>query len=195
MVTALAVSGMVFWKQDARYGLPTPRPSGTPAPPLGSAIAWPEPVARHLSADRPALLHFFNPDCPCSRFNLDHVRGLWSRFGSDLDVVLVVQSERSDLQGYRISGLPVPLILDTDGSLADLAGVYSTPVAVVLDANHTVVYVGNYTAARYCTDPNAEPARIAIERLLGVASDAAAPAVAPIPFGCPLPSDSAEEAP
>jgi hypothetical protein len=53
-----------------------------------------------------------------------------------------------------------------DTSLATKCGVYSTPQAVILDAQGLLYYRGNYNKTRYCTDPNTSYANIALDSLL-----------------------------
>lgn len=192
ILVALLAAGAVLWIQDGRYGQATPRPAGLEDAVIGAPLDWPDAIADHLRPGRPALLHFFNPDCPCSRFNLDHVRELRRRHTDDIDVVMVVESDATPGPGFQVPDLPVRHVHDVDGALADLAGVYATPVAVVLDREHRVTYVGNYTVTRYCNDPAGEPARVAIERTLGIAPSPTDATEAPVPYGCPLPSDEAE---
>lgn len=189
LLGAVAIAATILWLQDGRYGLPTPRPDGLPEVPAGASLPWPADVADLMQPERPTLLHFFNPDCPCSRFNLDHVRSLWSRHGHAVDFILVLECDEPPEADFDIDGLPVPILHDTSGELADLAGVYSTPVAVILDQDHAVSYVGNYTTTRFCVDPAGQTVRRVIEQLLGEAPLDGGPIASREPFGCQLPSD------
>src|SRR5262245_36354910 len=81
VATATVLAGAVvtaFWYQDWRYSLPTPQPPDWHPSAIGSPVHWPAtvPAAALSHPSRPLFLHFFNPDCPCSRFNLEHVRSL-----------------------------------------------------------------------------------------------------------------------
>src|SRR5262245_2467514 len=95
LLLLFAFIGAVFWYQDWRYSLPTPRPADLQQPPLRAALALPRAGGPSTLAaaggDRPVLLHFFNPSCPCSRFNLDHVRALRKAFGDRVEFVAVLQ--------------------------------------------------------------------------------------------------------
>jgi hypothetical protein len=183
--------GTVFWYQDWRYALPTPVPADHRAPAVGERVGRPAAIAAALgpAAGRPAVLHFFNPDCPCSRFNLDHLRDLVRDFAGRVDFALVVQLDPERTAHRAPDGLDLPVVLDADGSIADHYGVYATPTAAVVAADGTLAYVGNYTSSRYCVDPAEQYARLALEAVLG---DRAPPAAlgAPTPFGCSLPSDA-----
>jgi hypothetical protein len=190
-----AVTGViawVFWQQDLQYARPTPRPSGLHRPAIGTAVALP-PALERLRAERPGrpvLLHFFNPSCPCSRFNVDHVRALASRFGSDVTVVAVLgEGEPATMRAaYRTLGLDVPHYVDPDRRLADALGVYATPQAAILDGAGRLYFVGNYNRTRYCRERDTEFARIALESVVKGARPPAATPASAVAFGCPLPS-------
>ena len=46
--------------------------------------------------DKPVFIHFFNPDCPCSRFNVPHVSGLIRKYGDKIDFKIVVLNKEKD---------------------------------------------------------------------------------------------------
>ncbi len=85
-----ALLALVFYVQDWKYQTPTPKPAGFEQPALGSTLRL-ELLSGH--AGRPVLLHFFNPDCPCSRFNQPHLRRLFDAWKDRVDFVVV--SERA----------------------------------------------------------------------------------------------------
>src|SRR5438067_11194706 len=95
----LAFAGYVFWLQDWKYSLPTPKPQGLHQIAVGSKPPLPSALARlrRDAAGRPLFLHFFNPDCPCSRFNEDHVRALVRDNGATTRFVAVVEPEGAEL--------------------------------------------------------------------------------------------------
>jgi hypothetical protein len=212
--------GAAFWYQDLQYSRPTPKPAALKEPPLGAPIAFEPWLTNVLSSDgkreveldvrdRPVLLHFFNPSCPCSRFNITHLRTLQQRFGDRVAFVGAVQTyeegtltpeQRADVAKKMASlDLGIDWFVDVGGKLAALAGVYSTPQAVLTDRAHRLVYRGNYNVSRYCTDPKTEFVRIALEKLVtdnpslslisspGATSPAGA--IAMPAYGCELPSN------
>jgi hypothetical protein len=185
----LAAIGGIFWLQDWRYSLPTPRPEGWHAVPVGTQVALPREIEsiRRTRPGQPVLLHFFNPDCPCSRFNLDHVRQLIANFSRDAIFVAVLRggpAARVKAQ-YETLGLGIPAVLDE--GLSEALGVYSTPQAVVVDRDGRLYYAGNYNLTRYCRARETEFARLALEGLrAGTPPPAFAPA-ATVAYGCPLP--------
>ena len=194
VVTLLGFVGYTLWEQDWKWGLPTPRPAHLKQPPVGAHLALPETVAARWStkSGRPLLLHFFNPDCPCSRFNQDHVRDLIKAQRGRVTIIAVIEPEGGPVSPRAVADaerdLGVPVLLDADGSLAKYVGVYSSPQAVVVTPAGALYYRGNYNLARYCTDARTEFARIAIEHVLSGAPTYDAPVQARVAYGCPLPS-------
>src|SRR6267154_396080 len=81
----------LFWYQEMKYLLPTPIPKDY-------RVVLPDEVIKFDSSlisyhySKPKLLHFFNPDCPCSRFNLTHFRSLVNNYGQSVDFFVVVES-------------------------------------------------------------------------------------------------------
>ena len=181
--------GWIFWQQDLQYRLPTPRPASWHRPAVATVVALSGDLERLRDGQpgRPLLLHFFNPSCPCSRFNVDHVRALAAEFGRDVQVVAVLAEGEPEAMraAYRTLGLDVPYVVDADRRLADALGVYSTPQAAILDAGSRLYYVGNYNRSRYCRDRETEYARLALEALLAGAPPSAAIDGGPA-YGCPL---------
>ena len=182
----------VFWQQDLRYARPTPAPAGWRPAVVGTAVTLPPTLERLRTArpGRPVLLHFFNPSCPCSRFNVDHVRALTARFGAELTVVAVLaEGEPGDMQAaYRALRLNVPYYVDADRRLAGSLGVYATPQAAILDGGGRIYFVGNYNRTRYCRDRETEFARLALEAVVAGARPPVVTPAASIPYGCPLPA-------
>jgi len=196
----LTLVGYTLWEQDWKWGLPTPRPAQLRQPPVGAPLDLPAQVTAQwtTATGRPLLLHFFNPDCPCSRFNQDHVRDLIRTHRGRVTIVAVIEPEGGPVQARAVANaereLGVPVLLDADGSLAKMVGVYSSPQAVVVTAAGALYYRGNYNLARYCTDTQTEFARLALEHVLAGAPKYDAPVQARIAYGCPLPSTLARMA-
>ncbi|MGD1848313.1 MAG: AhpC/TSA family protein [Salibacteraceae bacterium] len=168
LVTAASGIGAIFWEQELRYVQPTPVPETYAPIPLGSNVA----LDRSLTtASKPTLFHFYNPECPCSRFNLKHFKSLARKYATEIAFVAVVPPPEKDATDYVTNlssrlGQGVSVVIDTDGDIAGKLGVYSTPQAALLDASNKLAYRGNYNRTRYCTNPTTDYARIAIEALL-----------------------------
>ena len=189
---AAAAIAWVFWQQDLRYARPAPVPAGWRRPAVGAGVPLPAAMER-LRAERPGrpiLLHFVNPSCPCSRFNVDHVRALVSRFRDAVTVVAVLADgdPAAMRAAYQTLRLDVPHYVDADRRLAEAVGVYATPQAAILDGDGRIYFVGNYNRTRYCRDRETEFARIALEAVVVNARPPATVPAAAIAYGCPLPA-------
>jgi len=176
----------LFWYNEWVYALPTPVPKNYKAVRSGETI--------HLSLSfipkdsKPVFLHFFNPDCPCSKFNIPHVKSLIKQYGSEVNFAIVVMSKKKftarEIQGkFDVS---TPVLFDTAIALA--CGVYSTPQAVLMDASHKLYYRGNYNRSRYCADPKSNYAQMAIEWLLHNNYNLSFNQPALQAYGCQLPN-------
>ena len=154
----------VFWYNEWVYQLPTPVPAEYRN--VGNGAHIPLPDKLQGSDNKPVFLHFFNPDCPCSRFNLSHFRSLVLEYGDKVDFAVVVMNNDAykEVEIKEKVGLDLPVSFDT--SLANVCGVYSTPQAVILDKEHKLYYRGNYNKSRYCTDKKTNYAEIALNSLL-----------------------------
>ena len=124
-IALLAVIGYAFWLEDWRYSLPATSPEGLVQPPLGSLLPLPPSIAALKHSGRPLLMNFANPECPCTQFNLDHVRKLEQTFGSKVDFLTVLQSD-SDLSEARAEfqsmHLRMPVMYDRGAKIGGLGG-------------------------------------------------------------------------
>ncbi len=195
---AFAACGLIacaFWHQDWRYRAPTPLPAGRVVAARRDVLAARVMEAAGLAASarpQPLFLHFFNPQCPCSRFNLDHVRKLIRAYGAHVRFVAVLQGDDDESalrESWRKLQVNAECAIDDDGRIAAACGVYATPQAVLLDADGELYFRGNYNTTRYCDDPRTQYARLALEALrAGQSTFATAPDSA-VAYGCALPSD------
>jgi len=153
-----------FWYQDFRYALPTPKPKNWMMPQVGRAIQLPDHFT--VAADgKPIAFNFYNCDCACSRFNLDHVRKLARTYGRSIRFILVLEGgtrtdEETLFQGLNLNA---EHYCDPNGEIARALGVYATPQGVVLDSEHRMVYRGNYNTGRFCVEPRTEFMRLVLE--------------------------------
>lgn len=195
VVAGLAAIGAWFWRNDLRYGLPTPRPPGLEQPPMGSAIALPMGLAKLVRPGRAALLHFYNDECPCSRFNVDAVRALVREHHDAVDFVAIVQGADPETatEAFTDQGFAMPVVSDRDGAIAKRFGVYSTPQAVILDASGCLYYRGNYNLARFCLDTETAFAAKALTALRAGLPAPTLPLAATTAYGCEVPVAPAPE--
>ena len=155
-----------YWYFEYKFILPTP----TPRDYVAVAVNQQVNVEDFLSetAEKPRFFHFFNPYCPCSRFNLEHFADLIQAFNTEVDFYAVIGSKelfektKSQLAKYQID---IPIIIDRKELLAKKCGVYSTPQAVLIDTEDKLYYRGNYNVARFCTNPETDFAQKALQAI------------------------------
>lgn len=152
--------GVLFWQQEVKYALPTPVPANyAPAALLDSVQLGSQ--LKDLNKEG-LFLHFFNPDCPCSRFNVKHFNSLAGLYGQQVKFAVIIP-EFADYQQARAQiDAQIPVYVDKADSIANACGVYATPQAVLVDANSRLYYRGNYNKARYCTQKNSNYAEMAL---------------------------------
>ena len=154
----------LFWHNEWKYSLPTPVPANYNAVNIGQQI----PIHEKMSTTgKPLFIHFFNPQCPCSRFNAPHFNSLVRKYGKEIDFKVVVTKGAEGFTPQQIQDkfdFTVPVSFDS--SIAGICGVYSTPQAVIIDTDNKLFYRGNYNRARYCTDTKSNYAQMAVESLL-----------------------------
>lgn len=178
----------LFWWQDLQYSRPTPVPGDWVQVSPGASVRLPEALASLTrGTGRPVLLHFFNPACPCSRFNVEHVRDLARAYQDRVTIVAVLVQDAPHVleQAYRTLDLDIPFYVD-DGRAAASVGAYSTPQAAILDRAGRLFYRGNYNVSRYCRDRETQFARLALEAALAGRPPGPMPAAATTAYGCPL---------
>lgn len=180
------IAGYIFWYNDYVYSLPTPVPSNYVKVNKGQRIAIDSTLAFHNN--KPLFLHFFNPDCPCSKFNIPHFKALASRYNKQANFVVILMNNRhyTAQQVKAKYDLTVPVLFSP--SMAKACGVYSTPQAAIIDAGGRLFYRGNYNSNRYCTSKKSEYARMALEGLLQKNLSIPFNPLAFTAYGCSLPN-------
>lgn len=175
--------GVIFWYQDWRYTIPTPVPRNYKIVNTGKKINLPSVP----SSGKPVFLHFFNPGCPCSKFNMTHFKTLVKEYVQEVDFTIVVLSSKNYTEKEIQNKFDLDVPVSFDHALADSCGVYSTPQAVIVTPGQQLHYRGNYNKTRYCADKKTEYARIALDALLNQTKAAPDP-FAFIAYGCKLPA-------
>ena len=177
---------ILFWYSEWQYSLPTPVPVKYHAVSIKERI---DITAKFNPAkNEPVFLHFFNPDCTCSRFNISHFKTLAAAYADKISFAIVVITKDKTYTEAGLKkkyGITVPVLFDT--SLAAICGVYSTPQAVLLTADQALYYRGNYNRSRYCTDKKSNYAQIAIDALLASNKEPVFNQYALTAYGCSLP--------
>jgi hypothetical protein len=184
-IIALTIGG-IFWYNDYIYNLPTPVPTGYTSVKNGKHIVVGPQI--NFKNNKPLFLHFFNPDCPCSRFNVSHFKTLVKQYSSQTNFVVVMMTNKgyTPAEVKKRFDLDVPVIADS--ALALACGVYSTPQAVILNNKSNLYYRGNYNSSRYCTDEKTAYAQMALVALLQNAHPVNFNPLALTAYGCSLPN-------
>ncbi len=187
---SLGIIAAMFWEQELKFTKPTPRPLGFVATAKEGDVLSPTQFIA-VAQGKPTMLHFFNSNCPCSRFNMQEVAYLVETYGSRVNFVAVLQDKdpkaaNDFLEKYN---LKMSTILDSAGVVSDYYGVYSTPQAVLLDVSEKIYYKGNYNKARFCNSRKTAFANLAINSLLAGQPLPKFVQQASVPYGCTLPSD------
>ena len=186
LMVLFSAIGALFWYNEWVYHLPTPVPTDYKPVYRGQPIALTGALKKYNG--HPLFLHFFNPDCPCSRFNIANFKSLVKQYHGQVNFVIVVMNNKfytaKQIQDKFDLNLPVLF----DASLAPACGVYSTPQAVLIDANDKLYYRGNYNSSRYCTDEKTSYAKIAIQGLLNDNAKLIFSQLALKAYGCRLPN-------
>ncbi len=186
LVFLFCTVGALFWYNEWVYHLPTPVPENYKPVSQGKIIKLNGPLEADHS--KPLFLHFFNPDCPCSRFNISNFKTVVKKYGQQVNFVIVVMNNKfyTAKQIQDKFDLNVPVLFDA--SIAVSVGVYSTPQAALLDTQHKLYYRGNYNSSRYCTDEKTSYAKIALEGLLHDHARLVFSQLALRAYGCRLPN-------
>jgi len=184
----------IFWTQEIQYALPTPVPAQFVDVKMGEHVDLNDQLK--INNNKPALLHFFNASCPCSRFNMQEFESMAHRYKKDIRFYVVLQSEDEDAvtKFKKKYELDLPVILDKSGMISDKCGIYSTPQAVILDKHSSIYFKGNYNASRYCTRRETRFVEMAIDSLVANRPlPIALKNMLTEPYGCTLPSDEVSQ--
>lgn len=185
----------IFWRMELVYHLPTPVPKDYLAVSKGTYIDLSSvrsylPAAAAVAGKQPLFLHFFNPDCPCSRFNIPHFKSLVREYGgrAQFAVVLVTAKEYTAGEVRKRFDLDPSISILKDTAIEKLCGVYSTPQAVIIDTSDNLFYRGNYNRSRYCTDAKTSYAKTALEAIFNHDLNPVFSPLALRAYGCQLPT-------
>jgi len=188
-LSAISLIGWIFWEHEIKYASPTPLPDNFKNVSVGSQI---DLRSIKLPGGKSTVLHFFNPDCPCSKFNMKDFESLSKKYSKDISFYVILQSDDRDAEREfkKRYELDLPVLSDRDGMISDLCGIYSTPQAVILDKSSVIYFKGNYNKSRFCTRKETRYVEIALDSLM---EDKPLPIFVQneltLPYGCALPSD------
>lgn len=160
LLCGFSAIGFLFWQHEYKYSLPTPVPVAYKAVKPGDNI---RPALQTAGLPLvPLFLHFYNPDCPCSRFNARHLKTLIRKYNKRMALVIVTSSAEDIEKAKTEFGLAQKYVIDQGHALAKACGVYSTPQAVITNNEGGLYFRGNYNKSRYCTSKATNYAELAL---------------------------------
>ncbi len=160
----LCAIGLLFWHQELKYLRPTPVPRDYKVVLTNEVLRFDDKLLSQKHS-KPKLLHFFSPDCPCSRFNLKHFFSLRRKYINEVDFYVVISNAERIEATKKMIDPDIPILIDTDKKLATACGVYSTPQAVLIQTDNKLYFRGNYNRSRYCIDKSSNYVQMALDSL------------------------------
>jgi len=175
----------LFWNQEVQYWLPTPVPEDYTPVEQGSTVR----LDFLKKNNKPHVLHFYNPNCPCSKFNMQSFETLLKKHHQQFNFNIIVQESAEDISEHLqdlFKKYDAQLITDTHKKIAIACGVYATPQLVLLNKDQKLYYKGNYNKARYCTSSESDFGAMAIDSILLAVEAPQFPALSQQAYGCSL---------
>jgi hypothetical protein len=184
--------GLIFWEQEWKFSKPTPVPETYSKVMSGDSVSIDLLSTLDVDSNQQVFIHFYNFDCPCSRFNINEFHNLVIQYESDVKFIAILETigkNKQEIQSFREKyDLGIDIKLDLDGSIAKELGVYSTPQAVLIK-NQQIYFSGNYNKARFCTTQNTKFASLALNAMVNDKEPPIFPELATIAYGCELPAN------
>jgi hypothetical protein len=191
LIVVSAGIASIFWYQEIQYLLPAPVPKDYRVVLPNEVIKF-DSVLLPKQYAKPKLLHFFSPDCPCSRFNLKHFLSLNKVYSKEIDFYVVIAKREDVTSAKYMVEKNIPIIVDNDEKLAKACGVYSTPQAALIQRDNRLYFRGNYNRSRYCIDKNSNFVQMALDSLIASKEPPHFIELATQSYGCSI---SQEQAP
>jgi len=178
-----AAAGLGLWSGYAA------RPGYGPSAP----VQWPTGAALERALDRPTLVVFAHPCCPCTRASLENLDRLLTAFDGPIQTDLLLWTPagmtHEDAEAFadgsvlhRASDMPgVSTRLDRGGVLAEHFGALTSGTALLFGADGALRYAGGLTFARGHAGDG-----VATAQLLSAMAQAPAQVVHTAVFGCSL---------
>lgn len=169
--------------------------ANTPGELFPSPVRWPESANIHRIEQRPTLVMFIHPDCPCTRASVEELSRVVARCQGRADVHVVVLLpcelpsgwEKTDLYRQAAAIPGVTMHIDHGGMEACRFHATTSGHTVLYDAAGHLVFQGGITLARGHSGDNAGESAVVNWLVTGRAG----PPDAPV-FGCALFSDEAD---
>ncbi len=180
----------VLWLAAVVFGMRKLSDYDNTAGAAASALAaWPANAAVRRSADKPTLILFAHPRCPCTRATLSELDQLMARVHNRLNVTVLFYRpadsrpgwEKTDLWDHAVAIPEVTVLSDPDGVVARTFGATTSGQALLYDGMGRIRFRGGITGARGKSGDNAG-SRTVLALVNGQRADAITTPV----FGCSL---------
>jgi len=163
--------------------------SGTPGVQNAASPSWPSGTKLALSPERPTLVMFVHPRCPCSRASLEELNTLLAHVGDRPHTLVVFVRPPAVAAGWEKSELwsqasAIPgtkLFVDALGEESRRFGAATSGQTYLYDSAGRLLFRGGMTASRGHVGANS--GRRALEQI--VAGETPAVASTRV-YGCPL---------
>jgi len=174
--------------------------AATPGPPAATKVAWPEFAPLELAQDRPTLLVFLHPRCPCSTATLAELSRALAAAGTAPAVRFVYTVPENAGEAWAHGDLwrladrydHASRVLDPGGALARAFGAAVSGACALYSPAGRLLYAGGITGARAHEGDNA--GKSALLRALERGREPLhVPERHPV-FGCPLVGSDADPA-
>lgn len=129
----------------------------TPGRAAAATLSWPSKSTIGLATDRPTLLMFVHPSCPCSQASIEELARAMARCDGQADARVVFhkpdedseQISRSSLwhNAARIPGVSV-MADSPDGSITRTFGAYTSGQVLLFSQHGRLLFSGGITASR-----------------------------------------------
>lgn len=114
------------------------------------------------------VVHFYNPGCPCNKFNERHVRDLIAQYGRQgvrfivmVSADLATDQEQALQQARQVFNDPAVI----DVQLAKEIRPPSSPAVAILDAQDQLAYFGPYSIGATCSVQNGAYVETTLDKL------------------------------
>ena len=101
------------------------------------------------------LIHFWQPDCSCNRFNRSHVREIAKKYQHDKFQLITVTQPHADYSDNELikmaeQELSSRVVIDHQYQLSGKARIPAAPAAAVIDKTGKMAYFGPYSDSSFC---------------------------------------------
>lgn len=158
VATWIAITITAFWVLQWQYLRPFPKETLAVSSQFFEGAALNLPAVHGLQADKSgSVIHFWDPECPCTRFSTPHVRDLIAQADAQgfTSTVIVNRGINSDA-GSRLKsarktfGEQIAIQLWSE-SLAEQLPIPASPSALVMSKEGRLSYVGPYSSDAFCS--------------------------------------------